>query len=1727
MASGSSLVVPMVLWGRHAPTHCISAILMTPGGKYVVTGCNDGQICVWDVMEHFQVAPRNMLFGHTAAISCLAMGSEHKERCYIVSSSENGEMCLWDVSDGRCIENTKMDKVHSEIKACHLRSSKALRLICNGYYDEVVIIDPLNLEIVARLVARSDSDWMSACCVINPPNRDDDVVLAITNSGTVKVWTISSSTQDQKGGKIPEDESKQIRCLNAQTLTCCPGNLRTVLIVCSKYWQVCCKGRFIYDASDFTLLCSESNRRGERWTGGDFLSVDRVIVWSNEGRGYLYKLPTNLLKGKAVASSNPEHRDYHRPYNQTSVHAYYVLDIFTQTKALECTPALTYVNYGSGDNAAHLLLRGDSEGRVTIWALPQVSEKQMTLVRQESFDRLPALSPKSSTTLQESWTAGSSPPPGILDNLVFNIEDDKDVYITASIYIPSQGKLVCGRSNGTIVLVPAIDCIKRQLLTFSTSADVTPRVLAGHHGRVTCLLYPFNESARYESNHLLSGGADFSVILWDVNAGTKIHTFTVHGGSLTQMTVPPANCNPRILSSICSVAGDHSVALLSLKERKCLLLASRHLYPVKMIKWRPLDDFMLVQTKDGVVTVWQMETGHLDRVIDGKTAEDVLSNCDENATPVEALTNPSITLTQALKRRNLATFRNFTQQKLTTAAQANQNAQGHKSDLMKPTGFPLLIQGVKTNIRDPDAHVLFFDTEALIVHLLTEEYALLSPAELEARGMNLPQGEKTHQPAHDTVDAQQKLAADNNSNSSYDMGIEEINEDDEDSENLREEERDVDSNYFSTPAQNPATHKQAPRLGRFSSASSRSVQSPTSPVSPVFPPSPSSPPTSPSSQPTQNPVPPPRKKSKFPSLKFKSKSKSVSSSHENQGVEMRTILAISSDENQAVEMRTKHLSLKSRPQSNSSVSTRSATLPRALSVPVELDGPPTVVDPESLLAKAKEKAESVTQKIQTKLDAVSNPGGPVMAPIQTQPTSVRKRPETISVHESLSMAIGELFMSCLHAWNLDPQLDDLCLNKLGLHKPKCPISFGLLSHGGHMSLMLPGWHRHQTMARPGLGTLFCSTNVNILSPYICIARTLIRPKAVLLLFSDSKLFYCYFHTQSLEGEPGSRSSRPGTPRKDSSVIAYQQQAYDFSTKLRWQISSAVTTQHLLSVISVANTLMGMSRAVFMPDLLQPARPKRQSVSSNFGLIVRDSDSPDSFGSSESDLADAQATLQAQVKQGWSLLAALHCVLLPELVGLEYYQCPQLEMLARRWQDRCLEIREAAQALLLAELRRINPEGRKKLLDLWAPFLPHYVDPELSLLSNNREAEDDDEEDEEGILAGDIPAHKLSVSYESRRKQATAIVMLGVIGAEFGHEMEPSRAKPEDIKKGKVKGSVDGFSLTNYSLSRHTSKALTFLLLQPPSPKLPPHTPIRRAAIDLIGRGFTVWEPYLDVSAVLLGLLELSIDSNRLIPREEFSHTIRPLLEGTTYGLPLSPAADACRSARHALSLIATARPATFVITMAKEVARYNALAQNTQHQNAHLQNIILARASAEILHIVELLVEKIPNDVADLIVEAMDVTMFCLDLAALKAKGLPELFPAICRFSMVAYCQSTKRVWVGAKNGSLALYEMKQHARCQMITAHQGAITAVAVNSDGKYLATFSHVDNKLKFWQTPSSTLFGIGSQQTKQLRVFATPAIAASPMSNILKLVRLVWIDKTTIVLLTVDGQELKYSV
>ena len=62
-------------------------------------------------------------------------------------------------------------------------------------------------------------------------------------------------------------------------------------------------------------------------------------------------------------------------------------------------------------------------------------------------------------------------------------------------------------------------------------------------------------------------------------------------------------------------------------------------------------------------------------------------------------------------------------------------------------------------------------------------------------------------------------------------------------------------------------------------------------------------------------------------------------------------------------------------------------------------------------------------------------------------------------------------------------------------------------------------------------------------------------------------------------------------------------------------------------------------------------------------------------------------------------------------------------------------------------------------------------------------------------------------------------------------------------------------------------------------RLPLHAPIRRAAIDIIGRGFTTWQPYIEVSSVLLGLLDLCCHGDKV--------------RGNSH-LPLTPSQDSCR-----------------------------------------------------------------------------------------------------------------------------------------------------------------------------------------------------------------------------------------
>lgn len=73
--------------------------------------------------------------------------------------------------------------------------------------------------------------------------------------------------------------------------------------------------------------------------------------------------------------------------------------------------------------------------------------------------------------------------------------------------------------------------------------DVSCRRLNGHKAAVTCMLYPHEEHSRYDVQLLISGAADFSVIVWNINTGSRLHRFCVQGGPILRLFVPPPTCN--------------------------------------------------------------------------------------------------------------------------------------------------------------------------------------------------------------------------------------------------------------------------------------------------------------------------------------------------------------------------------------------------------------------------------------------------------------------------------------------------------------------------------------------------------------------------------------------------------------------------------------------------------------------------------------------------------------------------------------------------------------------------------------------------------------------------------------------------------------------------------------------------------------------------------------------------------------------------------------------------------------------------------------------------------------------------------------------------------------------------------------------------------------------------------------------------------------------------------
>lgn len=152
-----------------------------------------------------------------------------------------------------------------------------------------------------------------------------------------------------------------------------------------------------------------------------------------------------------------------------------------------------------------------------------------------------------------------------------------------------------------------------------------------------------------------------------------------------------------------------------------------------------------------------------------------------------------------------------------------------------------------------------------------------------------------------------------------------------------------------------------------------------------------------------------------------------------------------------------------------------------------------------------------------------------------------------------SLETARLLVSCLHAWGLDAGIDALCVEKLGLRPPQ-PFSlcFAALSRERYLCLFLPGWATpsEQTRALARQASTPRMSSPPALAPS---ASPLQSPNAAPLLVEPERL----------------RDAATQQRRRELELA-------------RWQLSSSITTQHLISITALANTMLSLSRLILPP-----------------------------------------------------------------------------------------------------------------------------------------------------------------------------------------------------------------------------------------------------------------------------------------------------------------------------------------------------------------------------------------------------------------------------------------------------------------------------------------------------------------------------------------------------------------
>ncbi|CAH6875557.1 Wdr72 [Phodopus roborovskii] len=452
----------VALWGRKAPPHSITAIMITDDQQTIVTGSQEGQLCLWSLSPELKISAKELLFGHSASVTCLAKARDFSKQPYVVSAAENGEMCVWNVSSGQCVEKATLPYRHTAIcyYHCSFRMTGEGWLLCCGEYRDVLILDAGTLAFLHTFSSSQSPDWMKCMCVVHSVRIQEDSLLVVSVTGELKVWDLSSSINSiQEKQDVYEKESKFLDSVNCQTIRFCTYTERLLLVVFSKCWKV-------YDYCDFSLLWTEVSRDGQFFAGGEVLAAHRVLVWTEDGHSYIYQLLNRWAQMGAAGLSKCICPADGRVLKETIYPHLLCSTSVEENKSLHFV--MGYMNERK-EPFYKVLFSGEVSGRVTLWHIPDVPISK--------FDGSPREIPVTTTwTLQDNFDKHQTVSQSITDHFSWSRDEmGMTATITSSEYIPNLDKLICGCEDGTIFITKALNAAKAGLLEGVADTTSVPR----------------------------------------------------------------------------------------------------------------------------------------------------------------------------------------------------------------------------------------------------------------------------------------------------------------------------------------------------------------------------------------------------------------------------------------------------------------------------------------------------------------------------------------------------------------------------------------------------------------------------------------------------------------------------------------------------------------------------------------------------------------------------------------------------------------------------------------------------------------------------------------------------------------------------------------------------------------------------------------------------------------------------------------------------------------------------------------------------------------------------------------------------------------------------------------------------------------------------------------------------------------------------------------------------